>query len=161
MKRMQHLAEWEEWRGTNIMEAAEEEMNRNTAVEEEEDPLRCKVQGCGRVCKSRVGLRIHIKRMHEEARRFFAFSRCGSEFNTEGNKLSHEKTCSGVASGWVGLARCEKCNKDISKASITRHRRACTAGEGDGGETWDRRGWLKPECIDQEGRYASCVEWSR
>ena len=42
----------------------------------EEDSLRCKWEGCGKLCISKGGLAIHVRRMHDSAKERLSFS-CG------------------------------------------------------------------------------------
>ena len=130
-ERMKHLEEYERSKGHWTTQQTVE--NRNIRREAEEDELVCKQEGCGRRCKSRAGLKIHTKRMHKEMNIKFTCQRCGMIFNTENNQINHSKTCGGQRAEDGNLRRCEKCNRDYSKANIARHRRACTAREEDGG----------------------------
>ena len=55
--------------------------------------------------------------------------KCGRECKSENTKINHEKQCKGTRK-----TKCERCDREISKANIARHRRACTTGEEDGGQ---------------------------
>ena len=129
--RVEHLVEWEE-SGGHRRESTRGE--RNFRVEEVQ--LICSAEGCGKVCKSKAGLAIHKKRMHrrEEEISKFRCPKCGREFKSENTKVNHEKQCRGTIAADARKARCEKCGKETSKANIARHRKACTAGEEDGGQ---------------------------
>ena len=59
----------------------------------------------------------------------FKCSRCETSFQTEGSKHNHQKTCGGATSDCAGKTRSDKCNTEITKASLARHNRACTAGK--------------------------------
>ena len=79
--------------------------------------------------------------MHDpvKERLSFAWSRCNMAFGYEGARLNHEKACGGIAPSTRETRACEKCGREISKNNIARHRRACTAGEGEGGVRGDVR----------------------
>ena len=60
-------------------------------------------------------------------------------FGSEGARLNHEKACRGTAPSTRETRAFEKCGREFSKANIARHRRACTAGEGESGVRGDVR----------------------
>ena len=62
-----------------------------------EDRLKRKYDGCGKVCKSKAGLMIHVRRIHEAARKLFKCGRCQEEFQAEANLKNHKKSCGGGA----------------------------------------------------------------
>ena len=131
-KRVKTLDEWDHQRG-NL--AAGPPIQRNTPRMEEENPLACNFPGCNKICKSRGGLAIHKRRMHDEEKRKLDFKcpKCDMSFKSENTMINHSKQCGGAVASRSDLRRCEKCNKEVSKNNIARHRRACTAGEGNGG----------------------------
>ena len=139
-KRMEHLEKFERTKG-NLHTG--EEIVRNIERERSDEDLVCEWDGCGKICKSRGGLRIHQKRMHEEARGRFPCGECGEIFRTENNMINHRKTCGGSQAERQGYKRCERCGREVTKTNIARHRRACTAREGDGGV----RGEVRPELV--------------
>lgn len=126
-ERMRHIESWDRQQGHRY-ERGEREVrvdNRNSE-KAEADPLQCKYDGCGKVCKSRGGLAIHVKRMHKESEEEVRFKcdRCGLELRTEANLRNHIKMCGGRQAERPGMARCE-CGKEVSKTNIARHRRSC------------------------------------
>ena len=93
-ERMQHLEEWQRGRGNE---------NRNDHVErnpgwEEIDPLKCRWEGCGKICKSKGGLAIHIRRMHDAAKANLKFKcgACGMKFKSENTMINLQKVCGGA-----------------------------------------------------------------
>ena len=137
-ERMEHLENYERSKG-NLR--TNEEIARNIVRERTEEDLVCGWEGCGKRCKSKGGLKIHQKRMHEEPRGEFACGACGQRFKSENTMINHIKTCGGATADREGYKRCEKCGREFAKKNIARHRRACTASEGNGGV----RGAVRPE----------------
>ena len=85
---------------------------------------------CGKVCKSKAGLTIHVKRMHErsEQKKNFHCEKCKKVFSQEANLRNHVKICGGEEED--GKVECSGCHKKYSKSYITRHKRACQAAQG-------------------------------
>ena len=85
---------------------------------------------CGRVWRSKAGLTIHVKRMHEESggKKKFPCEKCGEVFKQEANLRNHEKICKGKSKD--GRKKCDKCLKIYAKSYIARHRRKCAAEDG-------------------------------
>ena len=137
-ERMEHLEKYERSKG-NLRTG--EEIERNIARERTEEDLVCSWEGCGKRCKSRAGVRIHQIRMHEKVRGEFVCGSCGEIFKTENTMINHSKACGGVRTEREGYKRCEMCGREVTKSNIARHRRACTAREGNGGV----RGEVRPE----------------
>ena len=144
MERMQHLEEWERGRGNKNRN--DPPVERNPGYEET-DPLKCRWEGCGKICKIKEGLAIHIRRMHYAAKANLEFKcgACGMKFKSENTMINHQKVCGGAPPPLTGREkrRCDRCNGEFSKANIARHRRNCidVIGEGDGGA----RGNVRPE----------------
>ena len=65
-------------------------MIRNKEVEKRET-WECEV--CGKVCRSKGGLTIHKKRMHQisKLKKSFYCKKCGKSFLQEANLLNHKK----------------------------------------------------------------------
>ena len=128
-ERMEHLEEYEWSTGKRWMGPV---MERNREVVEDE-VLKCEV--CGKICKSKAGLTIHRKRMHEESEAKKQFQcECGKTFKQEANLKNHRRKCRGeevvprVYKGERG--ECPGCGKMMAKTNIARHRReACLGGE--------------------------------
>ena len=102
----------------------------------------CKIEGCGKRCKSKGGLKIHQKRMHGTEKKEFRCV-CGLVLWSENALVNHSKACTGERAE-TEKRRCEKCGKEFSKNNIARYRRTCTAGERDGGVRGDVRQQERP-----------------
>ena len=124
---MDHLRQWEWSRGHNWLG---EEVERNVPREVvQEFVFVCEV--CGKVCKSKAGLTIHRKRMHEESnlKKLFKCDACDKSFKQEANLRNHVKVCTG---GEVEGERvnCDACGKDFKKKGYPRHRSASLLRHG-------------------------------
>ena len=91
-ERMMHLREYEKSKGHKWTGG---EMARN-AIREEVVVFDCSV--CGKICKSKAGLPIHKKRMHEVSSLKKTCEKWDESFKQEANLRNHEKVCTGVAS---------------------------------------------------------------
>jgi hypothetical protein len=135
--------EREERRNANSSPGDNAAGNERTVVRRPElgNTLRCKWPGCTKICKNKGGLAIHQRRMHGAAssKAVFECDRCHGTFKSENTLINHAKSCGGSAANDTEMRRCEKCQRDYSKANIARHRKACTAGEGNGGVRGDVR----------------------
>ena len=127
-ERMKKVEEFEEskgkrWTGGEVVRDA-------TREERMEFVFVCEV--CGKVCRSKGGLTIHRKRMHEVSRlkKSFQCDRCKEVFGQEANLKNHEKACSGILGVASHMRRCDLCSRDIGKKSFAAHRRACEAASG-------------------------------
>ena len=138
--RMEHLEEYERSKG-NMRDG--EEVERNIRRQEQEDDLMCKIEGCGKRCKSKGGLKIHQKRMHGTEKKEFRCV-CGLVLWSENALVNHSKACTGERAETEGKRRCEKGRKEVSKNNIARHRRTYTVGERDGGVRGDVRQQERP-----------------
>ena len=65
---MKHLEGYERGRGHHRLPDVEVIETRNIRREETEEDLICKIDECGKKCKSKAGLKIHQKRMHIQMR---------------------------------------------------------------------------------------------
>ena len=133
-ERMEHLEKYE-WSQGNRWDG--EDITRNAATSE--GSLECDV--CGKRCKSKAGLTIHRKRLHEVSSEKKSFvCECGKSFRQEANLKNHRKRCGeGVSSGprvYKGeRGECPDCGKVMATTNIARHRReACVGGEASLGE---------------------------
>ncbi|MCP3663552.1 MAG: hypothetical protein GY696_13850, partial [Gammaproteobacteria bacterium] len=81
-KRMDHLEKWEERRGKRV---AEDSGERNTLLDAQTQDHTCEV--CGKVCKSKAGLTVHRRRMHERSDQKVTFKcqGCNLHFEFEAN----------------------------------------------------------------------------
>ena len=142
-ERMEHLEEYDRSKGNLRTRQEATVIERNTIREQTEDELVCGVEDCRRRCKSKAGLKIKQIRMHKEARKEFRCERCGMIFESENTMINHSKACGGERAQTRDKRKCEKCGREISKSNIARHRRACTAGEREGGA----RGEVREEVV--------------
>ena len=87
--------------------------------------LECEV--CGKVCKSKAGLTIHKKRMHEVStkKKCFECFGCKEAFKQEANLRNHEKICRGQGPVEAGKRKCDLCGKVLMKSNFAKHRRRC------------------------------------
>jgi hypothetical protein len=88
-ERMKHLEKWEKQRGNANQE---EKIDRSTPVREEGE-LKCEWEGCNKVCKSKAGLTVHRRRMHEISSQKVNFKcdMCNLNFKMEANLVNHTK----------------------------------------------------------------------
>ena len=147
LDRMKHLETYEEQKGHQYRFAPEEEVlvrNAHRRASQVEEGFLCGVQECTKRCKSKAGLTIHKRRMHERARREFKCSKCHESFPAETNWINHQKACGGPPQR-PDLRRCDTCGESFSKNNIARLRRICEARAGVAGrreeameESWAR-----------------------
>ena len=97
---LQEESKGNRWTGGEVMRDA-------TREERMEFVFVCEV--CGKVCKSKGGLTIHRKRMHEvsKMKKSFQCERCKEVFGQEANLRNHEKACSGVAGVVSNKRKCD------------------------------------------------------
>ena len=126
--RMTHLERWEEsqengWEGGMI-----ERSQRKESVN-----LGC--SQCEKVCKSRAGRAVHIRRMHRENNAEHKCIKCHAKFPTKTNLKNHDKKCRGTTSPtkYVPATKeCPLCNKLFSATNLARHMtRSCRKRHGD------------------------------
>ena len=124
-ERMKHLHEWECQRAHRYeWEEEEERLVRDVVAEEN---LSCMYEGCEMVCWSKAALTVHQKRMHRlnEERVRFECRRCMLVLETEGARTNHERRCVGDVVLEDGRVECGRCRRALSRANMSRHRRAC------------------------------------
>ena len=141
MERMDHLDKYEQQQGHQyVMSPNEERLTRNCPMDrQEEEDLRCDEEGCGRLCKSKAGLTIHKRRMHEPPRVNFKCNNCNKNFTTEANLLNHLKSCRGEREVRPGVVVCGVCEREVSKNNIARHRRTHEGRAGVAGRAEEAR----------------------
>ena len=86
----------------------------------------CRV--CGKICKSKAGLVVHRRRMHEESskKKKFVCEGCSMDFRQEANLVNHLKICGGGLGSTSDRKVCP-CGREFAKSYIARHRKKCTA----------------------------------
>ena len=122
---MDHLRQWEWSTGHKWTEAG---IERNMP---KEVVFVCDV--CEKLCKSKAGLTIHRKRMHEESslKKVFKCDACEREFKQEANLKNHVKVCTGGDVEGEKI-RCDACGKSFKRKGYPRHRSAWRGGVGRG-----------------------------
>ena len=126
-ERMSHLENWEKQGGKQTLN---ERGPRNSPTQE--GSLVCEI--CNKQCKSKGGLTIHIKRMHNvlSQKVMFKCDRCNKEFSQEANLKNHRKKCAGEeVEARVYVPRdvqCDLCGQWRSASNLSRHRRVCQGG---------------------------------
>ena len=121
-ERMEHLDKWERSKGHKWTGG---EMERNE-WKVEVAVFVCEV--CWKVCKSKGGLVVHRRRMHEVSagkKMFECGKGCGETFKQEANKWNHEKVCGGAVMD-KEKRRCA-CGREFLKNYIACHRKKCVA----------------------------------
>ena len=83
---------------------------------------------CGKVCRSKGGLVVHRRRLHEVSskKKEFVCEACKESFRQEANLLNHRKVCGGREASEKTRRLCE-CGREFAKTYIARHRRKCLA----------------------------------
>ena len=122
--RMERLDKWEKCQGHKWVG---ERVERNERREAAESGFECKV--CRKVCKSKGGLTVHRRRMHEVSvrKKEFKCEDCEEVFGQAANMLNHRKVCSGVVASSKEKRKCAW-GKEYSKTYFPRHRRVCPVG---------------------------------
>ena len=169
-ERMSHLEKWERQRAHGyVWGDGEVAVERN--VSDYERSLRCRYEGCEKVCKSRAGLTMHEKRIHRvaEERMMFECDRCGLVLQTAGARENHRFSCTGGNQG-EGRRECGYCGTWVNKGSYARHVRGCNIRlgredelGGDREEGVRRRGGVvgpRKEC-ERCGRVLSVANMAR
>ena len=118
-ERVKHIQEWERKGGHQVQG---ERGDRNVKVESD---LICSY--CDKVCSSKAGLTVHVRRIHEQSshKKFFNCDKCELKFPQEANLLNHKKFCGGGVASSVNMRKCDNCGNEVSKANFARHRKQC------------------------------------
>ena len=122
-ERANHIHEWER-KGAHSFDG-EERGNRNVDCEVL-SIFECEY--CDKICRTKAGLVIHTKKIHEIAtnKKSFNCDKCNMSFNAEANLKNHKKNCSGVAAASPDMKKCA-CGKEVSTSNFARHQRSCGA----------------------------------
>jgi hypothetical protein len=126
--RVKHLNTWERQQGNKNQE---ERIPRNTTRTEEEAFI-CEWEGCGKICLSKAGLAVHIKRLHNISSQkvLFKCDKCNQSFQQEANLWNHRKACNGIEPDREDQRKCDFCDKYVSKGNLARHKKTCRRREG-------------------------------
>ena len=81
---------------------------------------------CGKRCKSKGGLVVHRRRVHEvsEKKKMFECHGCKSSFSQEANLWNHKKICGGGEASGSDRRMCV-CGREFAKSYIARHKKKC------------------------------------
>ena len=121
----------------------EERLLRNERRVNED--LRCRYEGCERLCRSRAVLVRHESMRHRrvEGRVRFACEDCGQEVVAEGALVGHRRTCEAGRRLEDGRRECEGWVARVSYSNFAQHTalpQQGAAAVGDGEEGGVRRG---------------------
>ena len=124
MERMDHIAEWER-NGGNLSTAGARGDRRQQM---EDTDLTCTV--CQKICESKAGLTVHIKRIHEVSSHKVTFKcdKCNLVCKQEANLKNHMKACTGAPPTRPDRRRCAGCRKEYTVKGLAAHRRRCQGG---------------------------------
>ena len=118
--RMKRIREWEEHtarkHGNNEQEV--ESMTRNMKRNPAKESLRCDWNNCGRLCKTKAGLKANQRTAHREKSVTFNCCKCGGFFNSHGAKQNHAEICQGATRG-----TCAHCLRILNIPNMARHKR--------------------------------------
>ena len=124
-ERFDHILKFEETLG-NKFEG--EMLDRNVGFVQPEE-LIC--NHCQKECKSKSGLVVHIKRLHNisKMKKVFTCTECEMVFQQEGNLLNHKKACGGKKASTRSLRACDNCHREYAATNFARHRKSCIGVE--------------------------------
>ena len=120
--RMKKIREWEVHMAT-IHKSNQREKNtirRNERVQRRRQILMCDWEECGKVFRTKGGLKAHQRMKHRVIVRTFKCKKCGEEFNRCGVRENHEQYCQGTKRG-----TCPYCLRVLSISNMARHKRKC------------------------------------
>ena len=117
--RMKYLEEWERRGGNKVDEVRGDRNVRVTA----EEVFICDYEDCRKVCKSKAGLTVHRKRIHEKSSQkvMFTCDRCMDTFSQDANLQNHKKACTGLRALDPDKKICDICNKTYNKKNFKRY----------------------------------------
>ena len=118
--RSNHKHEWERKAAHSF--DGEDRGQRNVECELEEI-FECEY--CEKICRSKAGLVLHIKRMHEIStiKKNFDCDKCKLSFTLEANLKNQKKNCSGLVACSRNLKKCS-CGKEVTASNFLRHQRS-------------------------------------
>ena len=120
MERMKKLDIWEKSKGHKWSGGRVEQRNEGRGAMATGGFV-CRV--CQKVCKSKGGLTVHRRRMHEVSAKGkeFKCEECEEVFRQEANLLNHRKVCSGEVASGKERKKCA-CGKEYSKGYFAKLR---------------------------------------
>ena len=152
-ERMYHLDVFERQLGHGyVWGDGEKRLVRNERRVNED--LRCRYEGCQRLCRSRADSVRHESMMHRrvEGRVRFACEDCGLEVVTKGALVGHRRACGAGRRLEDGRRECGGCVARVSYANFARHVRSCRAGGRGAMAAGDGEGGGVGRGADSEGR---------
>ena len=120
--RMKKIREWEVHMAT-IHKSNQKEKNtirRSERDQRRRQILMCDWEECGKVCRTKAGLKAHQRMKHRVIVRTFKCKKCGEELNRCGVRENHEQYCQGTKRG-----TCPYCLRVLSISNMARHKRKC------------------------------------
>ena len=126
--RHQYLLKWEE----AVAEHGRKQEVVNRKQQIQDDGLTCRVEGCGRICKSKSGRATHERRGHRQAGKIFECPGCKRAFPEKAQLTNHYKTCKNrdqqndeiTTNKYTGLrprVKCPGCGTPITSNNLTKH----------------------------------------
>ena len=99
--RKEQVREWEDQieRKNKDTEHEVENVTGNRKGNSIRESLRCDWKYCGRLCKTKAGLKAHQRMTHREKAVEFNCYKCGESFSSQDIKQNHEEFCRGVPRG--------------------------------------------------------------
>ena len=113
-KRISYLYKYDKKKGKKDLS---EPISRNKIVRQE---LVHKCDICNKICKSKGGLTVHIKWMHEISSQKVNFTcdSCQEVFQHETNLVNYKKICQGTSTGSRDTRKCSLCHKTVSSSNF-------------------------------------------
>ena len=132
--RMEQIREWEEQmaRRHTDNEQEMENITRNRKRTSIRELLQCDWEHCGRLCKTKAGLKAHQRMAHREKTMEFSCYKCGESFSSQGIKQNLEEFCQGVPRG-----TCPYCLRILRISNMAQHKKKCSQfNEGQPGHSY-------------------------
>ena len=127
--RVKHLEEYERQQGQNHVLQPDEIIRdrRESTKTPTENTLQC--ENCDKVCRSKAGLAIHRKRLHDSQQKETQCEKCGKTFTQEATLKNHMKKCLETSQEDLPSARkyvpkkgvCLRCDSLIALTNMSRH----------------------------------------
>ena len=121
--RMEQIREWGEQmaRRHRGNEQEVENITRNRKRNSIRQSLQCDLEHCGRLCKTKAGLKTHQRMAHRDKVVEFDCYKCGGSFSGQGVKQNQEEFCQGVPRG-----KCLYCLQTLSSSNMARQKKQCS-----------------------------------
>ena len=121
--RMEQIREWEEKmsRKHRGNEQEVENITRNRKINSIRESLQCDWEHCGRLLKTKSGLKAHQRMACREKIVEFDCYMCGESFSSQGAKQNHEEFCQGLLRG-----TCPFCLRILCISNMVQHQKHCS-----------------------------------